>query len=253
MKFNLGGCVLIHQLIASTVPGLSSAVLNEVLKNDLKEITSIDSCLSPGNRAHIGESTMRSILSYCGKPIPMFLNGKMENVIGWQGVKKAKFPDGIGTRYVAFCETPEVEVFPKIYPSLKNLEFRAGVELNMFQFSVVAMSYLAKAGLVKDWSVYSPLFKTMSGWFYNFGSDRGGMQMIIKGLDNNGNEKTITWNLIAKGGDGPMIPAIPSICIAKKLGRGELTQKGAIPCAGLFSLDEFMNEVAEYNIQHKFT
>jgi hypothetical protein len=239
---------------ASTVPALSSAVVDHFARTTFSEISQIDCCLSPGNRAYIGESTMRSILSYCGKPIPMYINGQQEQVIGWQGLKRVELPTGIGSRFVSYCDVPDTDLFPQLYPSLKTLTFRAGVELNIFQISLLLMSHLTSTvGIVKDWSKYAPYLKAMSEWFYNFGSDRGGMQMILSGISNEQTrEKTVvTWNLIATRGDGPQIPAVPAIILTKKLATNLLLNEigQAKPCTGLFTLEEFMDELKDFQIE----
>lgn len=54
--------------------------------------------------------------------------------------------------------------------------------------------------------------------------------------------------LVAGSGDGPWIPAIPAVLVARKLALGQLPQRGAMACQGLFTLEEFFQEVADLNI-----
>jgi hypothetical protein len=80
------------------------------------------------------------------------------------------------------------------------------------------------------------------------GSDRGGMFVTIDGRGRDGAAKRIAWNLIARRGDGPFIPAIASAVIAQRLARGEESRRGAMPCFELITLDEFDRAVADLDI-----
>ena len=73
--------------------------------------------------------------------------------------------------------------------------------------------------------------------------------MRLSGLDKHGKLKTISWHLTAKQGHGPRIPAIPAIILVKKLIKNELTIQGAMPSMGLFTLEEFTDEVRDLDIQ----
>ena len=89
---------------------------------------------------------------------------------------------------------------------------------------------------------------TMSNWFNGMGSADGGMHMVIAGEDLAGAPHTRSWFIIAKDGDGPHIPAIPAIVLAKQLVRNELDLTGAMPCVGLVSMDAYVQELASYEI-----
>ena len=71
------------------------------------------------------------------------------------------------------------------------------------------------------------------------GSDVGGMAVTLEGRGPSGGRKRIEWRLIARRGHGPYIPAMPSVILAKRLLAGTLAARGAMPCLGLFTLDEF--------------
>ena len=42
---------------------------------------------------------------------------------------------------------------------------------------------------------------------------------------------------------------MPSVILAKRLLAGALTRRGAMPCLGLFALDEFMAEAADLDME----
>ena len=87
------------------------------------------------------------------------------------------------------------------------------------------------------------------------GSDDGGMHIILKGKDKNGKPKEIKWFLIAKGGDGPQVPTVPAIILAKNLNdmsEEQVKQSnliGAQACVGLVSLDEYLDQLSEFDVK----
>jgi hypothetical protein len=75
------------------------------------------------------------------------------------------------------------------------------------------------------------------------------MFMTLEGSGPDGGAKRIDWHIVADSGHGPYIPAIPSVIVARKLARGEIEARGARPCLGLFTLAEFMAEIADLDIR----
>ncbi len=65
--------------------------------------------------------------------------------------------------------------------------------------------------------------------------------MVLSGKSSNGIEKSLTFELTANSGDGPYIPCIPAILLAKKLTQQKINERGAFACTGFISLDEYLN------------
>jgi hypothetical protein len=80
------------------------------------------------------------------------------------------------------------------------------------------------------------------------GTDTGGMFVRVVGRDEQGARGASTWTLVARGGDGPYVPAMASVILAKRLVAGEGPPPGATPCFGLFPLADFEAEVADLDI-----
>jgi hypothetical protein len=70
----------------------------------------------------------------------------------------------------------------------------------------------------------------------------------LSGKDAQGIEKVITFELIAKSGDGPYIPCMPAIIMTKKLALDEIQQLGAFPCVGFISRDEYLDALKNLDI-----
>ena len=68
---------------ASSVPALSSAIIDSMLPT-FSKLQAIDIGINPGNQTPRGIATVRSILSYCGKPFLVWRNGRWQTIIGWK-------------------------------------------------------------------------------------------------------------------------------------------------------------------------
>lgn len=235
---------------ASSVPGLSSVVVDSFI-DQFSRLDEIDFAIAPGNQADRGEATVRGILSYTGHAFPVLSQGKWINQYGWMSPRKLYFNTLIGHRWLANVDIPDLELFPNRYGPLKTVNFQAGLELPILHLGMVTMAFLAKIGLIKDWSVLTKQIVKASEFFERFGSDIGGMQIRLTGLDNYQNPHQIKWVLSAENGVGPYIPILSAIILAKKLINGTIEKRGAMPCLGMYSLTDFDVEAESLAISHQ--
>lgn len=233
---------------ASTVPCLSSAVL-EHYKKDFHSIDTLVFGISPGQKTERGLATTQAILSYVGKPLLTSSIGS-KKIYGWQGLYRQVYPT-LGKRWMANCDIPDIDLLPKHY-DLKSIQFSAGMESTLLHFSMWSLSWLVRLGIPINLPKHAAFLLKLSHLFDYFGSDEGGMHMIFTGKDKSGKPKIVKWFLIAKNDDGPYVPTIPAIVLAKKLIQGKINQTGAMPCIGLITLEEYLAELNGLNI-HIYT
>lgn len=99
---------------ASSVPALTAAVI-ESLRGRFSRLDSVDIGISPGNRTPRGLATTRAILGYVGQPYTTLIDGEWRTVHGWQSLRRMAYP-GIGARWLARCEVPDLDTLPRRYP-----------------------------------------------------------------------------------------------------------------------------------------
>jgi saccharopine dehydrogenase-like NADP-dependent oxidoreductase len=230
---------------ASTVPGLSSAVL-DYYKNDFTKMDSLIYGISPGQKAPRGLATTESILTYLGKPLKPWGDSNQQR-FGWQDVYRQEYPE-LGKRWMANCDIPDLDLFTKKY-GLKNIRFSAGMENSFLHLGMWAMSYLVRMGLPLNLQRHAKFLLSFSHVFDFFGTTTGGMHMLLKGIDKDGKLLEIKWFIIAKNNDGPQIPCVPPIILSKKNIKCELHEIGAMPCVGMITLDEYMQEIQGFSIK----
>lgn len=233
---------------ASTVPALSAAVIDALLP-DFAQVDSIDHGINPGNQTPRGLATVRSILSYCGRPFLQWRDGQWQTAYGWQGLVRRHYPPPMGTRCLSYCDIPDLALLPARYPGVRSVVFRAGLELPLLHIGTWLLSWLSRWRLVDNWASYARSLTTASECFSRFGSTRGGMHVEITGRDHAGNSLQSRWYLLADGGDGPQVPCTSAVILARKFIRHEMCAVGAMPCMGLFTLDEFVHALSQYNIR----
>ncbi len=232
---------------ASTVPALSAAVTDAHVAQ-FATLASVTTVIAPANSFDPGLATTQSILGTVGRPIMLPKGNAMATAYGWQGLRRVVLP-GLGRRWLGLVDVPDLDLFPRRYPGLRSVEVYAALEIATFHLALWGLSWLVRAGVIPNPGVLArPLLaaKRASRWL---GTETGGMTVTLEGSDERGDAKRIVWYLVAGKNHGPYIPAIPSVMLAKRLLDSRLTVRGAMPCAGLFTLAEFLEEVADLDIR----
>lgn len=234
---------------ASTVPGLSSAVV-AANRSAFARLETIDIGVSPGNSFDPGGATTASILGYVGRPIAMRIGGRRVMVHGWQGLSRHRFP-ALGARLMAYADVPDLDLFAAADPGLRTVRMYAGVEVAPFHLGLWGASWLVRAGLVRDLPAWTPALLAMKRRFGFLGSDRGGMFVTMTGRTDDGAACRLDWHLEAGSGHGPYVPALPCVILARRLaGEGDSgLPPGATACVGLFTLADFADAAAGLDIR----
>lgn len=232
---------------ASSVPGLTAAVVEAHLDR-FSTLESVESAIAPGNRTPRGWATTLAILGYTGHPFRVLRDGAWRTAHGWQSLRRVKV-DGVGARWVARCEVPDLDVLPARYPTLRTVDFRAGLELRRMHFGLWLGSWWVRAGLLDNLTRCArPLF-AMSEFWQGIGSDTGFIRMTLRGRGHDNLPHALEWTMIARNGDGPQIPATAAVVLARKLARGRLPGIGAKPCLDMFTLHEFLEGLEGFAIE----
>ena len=224
---------------ASSVPALSSAVV-DMLRTEFSTIESIDHGITSGTKPP-GLATMEGVLGYAGKPVAQWRNSAWQTAHGWQDLMRRKYPHPVGARWIANCDVPDLELFPKRYAPVSTVVFRAGMAMTTGMLSTWAASWLVRAGLLRSLVPYVPGLRKAALSVERFGSKSSAMHVTVHGLDAKSQAISRTWWLLAVDDYGPHIPCFAAIALARKLLRGEVTARGATPCMGLLTVDEILD------------
>lgn len=226
---------------ASSLPALSSAVV-DALRPQFSRIDSIEHAITSGAKPP-GLATMSGVMSYVGKPFTRWVNGGWEFAHGWQDIAARRYPPPIGVRWIANCDVPDLELFPERYAPVRTVVFRAGVGFAVSTLAVWFASWLVRAGVMRTVAAYVPIMHRAATALEPYGSKWSAMQVTLRGAGLDCQPLSRTWLLRAGSDHGPNIPCFPAIALARKLLRGEVTQRGAVPCMGLLSVEEILRAI----------
>lgn len=236
---------------ASSVPALSSAVIDRYLPR-FKRLDAIRMGISSGARAP-GLATVKGVFSYGGKPIVCWRNGAWVETFGWLDLSRHLFPQPIGKRWLGSCDIPDLELFPQRYPTAQTVSFQAGFASDMGHLVVWGLAALVKAGILRDMRTFSRPLNRLSRWMEPIVSDKGGMFVMLEGEGADGAPLRINWNLIAEQNHGPHIPCGAAIALARKIAAGAALPKGAMPCMGLLTVEEFLEPLRDLQVREIVT
>jgi len=231
---------------ASSVPALSSAVVSS-LGSRLPKIEEIQIAIAPGQRAPRGRATIAAVSSYAGRPFKWVSRGKWRDAWGWQELKRMRFY-GLGPRWGAACDVPDLELIPRMYPEVRTVEFRAALELGAQQSALWLAALLRRSGVRLPLERWAGPLDWIASRMNVFGGQLAGMLVSLVGRRADGSRARAEWHLTADAQHGPEIPCMPAILLARKLARGGIAQRGAFPCTGFLDLREFEREFARWRI-----
>lgn len=217
---------------ASTVPALSSAIATDLVAG-LTDVHLIESTILPGNRAPRGLAVIRAILAQVGRPLALWREGWI-SARAWGRAQQVvlALPDQVlPPRRASLIGAPDLVLFPPHFGA-RNVVFRAGLELGVLHYGLTALSWLVRLRAVRNLVGLARPLQRAANLLKPFGTDQGGMLVRVLGMGPDGPVER-RWTLIASGGDGPHIPAMPARLILRLVRDGDVVA-GARPCMAAF-------------------
>jgi saccharopine dehydrogenase-like NADP-dependent oxidoreductase len=125
---------------ASSVPCLSSAIIDRYLP-EFQTVKELEYAISTPSYPAPGLATLKSVLSYIGKPLETRIENQNKKIYGWQNMKTYKYPI-IGRRLLSNCDIPDLELFQNHYINIQSIRFYAGLGNWMFHSGLWGLSWL---------------------------------------------------------------------------------------------------------------
>ena len=232
---------------ASSLPALSAAVVDRYLGR-FRQLKSIRHGIASGARAP-GLATMRGVFSYCGKPFTRPNNGRTELAYGWLDLQRHQFAAPVGARLLGSCDVPDLVLFPVRYPGVDTVSFHAGFASAPGHLFLWAASQLVRLKLLPNIVFLVKPLHAISGAMEGFVSDKGGMFVAMSGTGLDGEPLSVRWQLLAAQNHGPHIPCGAAIALARKLARGTIDVRGAMPCMGLLTVEEYLAALEGFDVR----
>lgn len=229
----------------SSTPTLSMCVVRSLIEGWQRTDT-IDIAITPGGRSEVGESVVSAILSYTGKPIPCFSNGEFGTTTGW-GTSRPIAITGLGKRIVSPVETLDAELLSVVFQVKSRVSFSAGLESILEHRSLQVLSWLSKLNVIRSPQRLASLLIKARKISRITTSNRGGMIVIVTGLNENGFRTRSQWSLLAENDDGPYVPILPAAAVTRRILSAEPVT-GAMLGGELLQLSDIEIEMSPYAI-----
>ncbi|MFD1333930.1 saccharopine dehydrogenase, partial [Methylopila musalis] len=179
----------------------------------------MDIAITPGGRGEVGPAVIAAILTYAGRPVPVWREGELQWTTGWVDSRRMRVPR-LGDRRVAAVETVDAQSLGPDVAVTSRVAFYAGLESRIEQYGLMALARMRRAGLVGRLDGLIPLLVAARRATRITTSDRGGMVVAVTGLDASGALTHARWSLLAEQEHGPQVPTLATAAVVRAIAEG---------------------------------
>ncbi len=226
---------------ASSFPVLTVAAI-QAMSADLARLEKVWAGIAPSPYAGYGRNVIRAVASYAGQPVPVRRNGSREVARAFtETTPETIMPPGgqaLGPRLFGLVDVPDHQLIPELWPEIQDVWIGVAPAPGILFRALV----LASKGVARGWlpglAPLAPALKLATDTL-RWGEDRGGMLVSVLGRTTEGDLVQRRWHMIARGPDGPMIPAMAVAGLVRRCLEGETIEPGARSAAGELTLADY--------------
>lgn len=213
----------------SSFPVLTAAVVRR-LAQGMERVERIAGGIAPSPYAGVGLNVVRAIAGYAGRKVALTRGGLAATGHGLMEARRYTIaPPGYTplapTRFT-LVDVPDLRVLPREWPDLDEVWMGAGPVPEVLHRMLGLMAWTVRLRLMRSLAPFARLFH----WCINtlrWGEHRGGMFVEVTGSDGTGSQVTRSWQMIAEGDDGPLIPSMAAEALVRRCLAGERPAPGA--------------------------
>ena len=224
---------------ASSFPVLTAAVTRR-LASDLTSVETVAGGIAPSPYAGVGLNVIRAIASYAGKPITSMADGKPHYALA-ETRRYVIAPPGrlpLDQVHFSLVDVPDLEVLPALWPGLKDVWMGAGPAPESLHRALNLLAQAVRVGLIPSLAPLASFMHRTTN-LLRWGEHRGGMFVLVKGIDLLGQQTERSWHMIAEGDDGPYIPSMAAEVIIRNCLAGRRPAAGARPATNDVELSDY--------------
>jgi hypothetical protein len=225
----------------SSLPVLSAAVIRRLSRDSLK-IHSIKAGIAPSPYAGVGLNVIRAISSYAGKRLQLVRDGQPTSAYALtETMRYTISPPGhlpLNNNLYSLVDVPDLKVLPDLWPGLDSIWMGAGPVPEILHRMLIGLAWLVRIHLLPSLLPFASLFHFVMN-ILRWGDHRGGMFVLINGIDNDGKKVERSWHLVAEGNDGPFIPSMGITAVIKNILAGKMPSYGARPGTQDVELEDY--------------
>lgn len=222
----------------SSFPVLTHAVLTEMRKR--MRVARVTGGIAPSPYAGVGMNVLRAVLGYAGAPVRLWRDGKPATGVGLGDslVATVAVPGHLPLRPLRFSlvDVPDLRLLPPAH-GLQGLWMGAAPQPRFLHRLLILLARARSRLHLPSLAPLAPL----AHWVLNLhpmGEHRGGMFLAAEG-ERDGQPASLSWQLLAEGDDGPLIPSMAVALLVGKMRAGQPPAAGARPGIGALTLDDY--------------
>jgi hypothetical protein len=225
----------------SSLPVLTAAAVRSLSK-DMARVTTIAAGIAPSPCAKLGLNVIRAIASYAGRPVRLIRDGHPATGYGLIDARRYTIgPPGrlpLDAIRFSLVDAPDLAVLPNLWPELRSIWMGAGPVPEVLHRALNAAAWLVRLKLLPSLSPLAPLMHTVMN-VLPWGEHRSGMFVAVAGEGPAGEAIERSWELLAEGDDGPLIPSMAAAAIIGKVLEGKRPGVGARPAVSDLELADY--------------
>lgn len=227
----------------SSFPVLTAAVVRRLSKGFAK-INTIKGGIAPSPFAGVGLNVIRAITIYAGKRLPLVRNGK--HSYGYALTETMRYtiaPPGylpLKNTLFSLVDVPDLQVLPELWADLDSIWMGAGPVPEILHRMLIGLSWLVRIRILPSLLPFARLFFFVIN-VLRWGEHRGGMFVVVQGIDKDGKQIERSWHLLAEGNDGPFIPSMAVEALVRCSLSGKRPPIGARPATSDLELEDYEN------------
>lgn len=222
--------------VLSSCSALSAASALAVAITKVSSPLRLTAYLAPASRYTANRATVQSMLSSIGRPIPLFRDGTIQEGIGWTEARTLHFPEPAGVRSGFLVESVDALTLPRIWPSLREVEFVVDTQIPGANraLRIAARSALLRCAL--EWSE-----PAASGLARLLGPARSILAYEIETASR-------LAHFVLAGERSYLLAVLPAALAARSILQESFIERGLVPPHRQIDPAELMNEVASEGI-----
>ena len=225
----------------SSLPVLTAAAVRSLTK-DMVRVTTIAAGIAPSPHAKLGLNVIRAIASYAGRPVKLIRGGRPAT--GYGLIEARRYTIGPPGRLpldpirFSLVDAPDLAVLPGLWPELRSIWMGAGPVPEVLHRALNAAAWMVRLKLLRSLSPLAPVMHAVMN-VLPWGEHRSGMFVAVAGEGPAGEAVERSWELLAEGDDGPLIPSMAAAAIIGKVLAGERPAAGARPAVSDLELADY--------------
>lgn len=236
---------------ASASPCLIAAMIDQCQKK-FKLLDTVESYHSKSLTSLHGLASAADLLGQLGHEFGVLVDSQAPTVYGWQRCRL--LPSKLsGRRLVGSNAGTIPSAFLSRFPSLSTCQFFEGVDVKLLHLALWLLSWGGRFRRFRHFDITARLLQRAIMFLDRFSPSVDVFYLRLTGQGLNDQAQALSFEVVAKSGHGIDLQCLPAVILTRKLLHGELQQSGVVPCVGLVSLKEYIDECANLEISWKLT